>query len=208
MPPSASLPSPNWGQARCLGTRPHATVAPRGSHMASRSPNCQAPGRPCYPCDPHECCPCHLESGRQADGLLPSQYGTCSTAMKVELPGWCTNRAAGVEYKRPCPANGRPPADSTCPAWPSDRAALPMHSRGEGVSAAVIEHSTRNTSRPTHESGVGPGHPEGEATKLPPSIASPHPVIWSTQHPAALPVQRMSQIFVQAKAICSLSTLN
>ena len=159
LPPSASLPSPNWGQARCLGTRPHATVAPRGSHMASRSPNCQAPGRPCYPCDPHECRPCHLESGRQADGLLPSQYGTCSTAMKVELPGWCTNRAAGVEYKRPCPANGRPPADSTCPAWPSDRAALPMHSRGEGVSAAVIEHSTRNTSRPTHESGVGPGHP-------------------------------------------------
>ena len=74
---------------------------------------------------------------------------------------------------------------------------------GRGVSA-VIEHSTRNTSRPTHESGVGPGHPEGEATKLPPSIALPHPTIWSTRR-SALVVRKMVW---KAKAICSLSTLN
>ena len=74
---------------------------------------------------------------------------------------------------------------------------------GRGVSA-VIEHSTRNTSRPTHESGVGPGHPEGEATKLPPSIALPHPTIWSTRR-SALFVRKMVW---KAKAICSLSTLN
>ena len=138
---------------------------------------------------------------RLVDTFSRSQYGTCSTAMKVQLPGWCTNRAAGVEYKRPCPANGRPPAAPPCPGYPGDRAALPMHSRGV---SAVIEHSTRNTSRPTHESGVGPGHPEGEATKLPPSIALPHPTIWSTRR-SALFVRKMVW---KAKAICSLSTLN
>ena len=121
LPPSASLPSlpsPNWGQgSRCPGTRrPHATVAPPGNHMASWSPNCQALRRSGYPCDPHKY--------QAANRWEPySQVCTCSTGdlgqrKPTPMPGRRTNRAAGAEYKRPCPANGRPPA--------GDRAALPM----------------------------------------------------------------------------------
>ena len=84
LPPSASLPSPNWGQARCLGTGPHATVAPRGSHMASRSPNCQALGRPATRVTPTNPTIAIWTSSQRGDTFSPtSQYRTCSTGHLV-----------------------------------------------------------------------------------------------------------------------------
>ena len=71
---------PNWGQARCLETRPHATVAPRGSHMASRSP--------CYPCDPQPTMP-PLSSRPPSKGLIQSPF---SVRHLLNWPS-CTRKA-------------------------------------------------------------------------------------------------------------------
>ena len=86
LPPSASLPSPNWGQgSRCPGTRrPHATVAPPGNHMASWSPNCQALRRSGYPCDPHK-----YQTGNLDENLIARSAPVQLVILDKESPPHC-----------------------------------------------------------------------------------------------------------------------